>query len=64
MTVAEEWTARAEARTLLRQIERRFGSEARKAYQDRVANASLENLDLWLDCVVTADSVEEVFGDE
>ena len=75
MTVAEEWIERGkkegrqegrqegEIDTLLRQIERKFGSEAKKAYQDRVENASLGELDRWLDRFATAESVEEVFGE-
>jgi len=74
MTVAEEWIEQGkqegrqegrqegEVSTLLRQIERKFGLEARKAYQTRVENASLEELELWLDRFATADCVEEIFG--
>ena len=68
MTVAEEWIERgeknAEARTLLRQIERKFGTEAKDAYHQRVANASGEELELWLDRIVDAESVASLFSDE
>lgn len=72
MTVADEWVERGkkegrqegEINTLLRQIERKFGSEAKKAYQDRIEKASLGELDRWLDRFATADSVEQIFGDE
>lgn len=71
MTVAEEWIERGkkegrqegEINTLLPQIERKFGSDAKKAYQNRVERASLGELDRWLDRFATAESVEKVFGE-
>jgi len=52
---------KGEANTLVRLLERRFGAVP-DAVRERVATASLEQLDTWLDAVVDAESLDEVFG--
>ena len=51
-----------EARGLLRQLKLKFG-EPSLATQARVQGASLEMLDRWVDRVLTATTLEDVFGD-
>jgi len=64
-TIAEMWLQegmqKGEANTLARQLERRFGAVP-DAVRERVATASLEQLDTWLDAVIDAESLDEVFG--
>jgi len=52
---------KGEANTLVRLLERRFGAVP-DAVREDVATASLEQLDTWLDAVVDAESLDEVFG--
>ena len=56
--VADEKRA---ASTLLRQIELKYGSEAKEAYRERVEGASVEQLDEWLDRFAVADRVQDIF---
>lgn len=79
MTVAEQWIKQGEeigvkkgrqegrqegeAVTLLRLIERKFGTEAKEACQERVKKASLEKVEQWFDRAIEAERVEEVFAD-
>jgi len=72
-TIAEKWLQegrqegiqegmqKGEANTLARLLERRFGAVP-DAVRERVATASLEQLDTWLDTVIDAESLDEVFG--
>ncbi|WP_238639568.1 hypothetical protein [Halorhodospira halochloris] len=76
MTVAEEWIKRGEKRgqkrgshqtatkTLLRQIERKFGAEAKEASRARVERAALGELEMWLDRILDAERIEDVFADD
>ena len=50
-----------EAKTLLRQITRKFGPEAVQRHRERIERAELEQLDTWLDRVLTADTPETIF---
>lgn len=50
--------------TLLRQIELKYGSEAKEAYRERVEGASVEQLDEWLDRFAVADRVQDIFTDD
>jgi len=65
-TIAEKWLQegmqKGEANTLARLLERRFGAVP-DSVRERVATASLERLDTWLDAVIDAESLDEVFGD-
>ena len=50
-----------EARTLLRQIDRKFGSQAAQAHRERIETAELEQLETWLDRILTAETPETIF---
>lgn len=56
-----EGRAEAKAETLLRQLRRRFGPLP-EAARDRILAADLATLDLWLDRVLDAASLEEVLA--
>ena len=58
----EETTQEANAKTLLRQIERKFGSEAKEASRARVEGAEIGELEMWLDRILDAECVEDVFS--
>ena len=53
--------ARGKAAGLTRLLERRFGPLPRPV-RDRIAAASLKQLDTWLDAILDAPSLEAVFG--
>ena len=71
-TAAEEWKneglaeglmrgrAEGKAETLLRQLERRFGAVPEDA-RTRVLAAQVEDLDAWLDAILSASSLDDVF---
>ena len=75
MTVAEEWIERgkkegrqegrkeAEVAMLLRQIERKFGAQAKQVWRSRIEHATTGQLEMWLDRILDADRVEDVFAD-
>ena len=50
-----------EARTLLRQLTRKFGPEAAQRHRERIETAEVEQLDAWLDRILTADTPETIF---
>ncbi|MCG5536826.1 transposase, partial [Ectothiorhodospira mobilis] len=50
-----------EAQTLLRLLERKFGPEARARYQPRVEGAAPAELDQWIDRILSAERVEQIF---
>ena len=51
-----------QARALLRQLDRRFGPLS-DAIRDRVGNADLDTIDLWLDRVLDAHTIDAIFDD-
>jgi hypothetical protein len=55
---------RGERRALLRQLRHRFAPSLTPAVEDRVSRASEPELEVWLDRVLTATTLEEVFADE
>ncbi len=67
---AEQWKAegkaevKAEGRreTLLRLIDRRFGAASAEA-RSRVESADLATLDLWLDLILDAKTVDDIFAE-
>ncbi len=61
MTVADELRARGEARTLLRQPTYKFG-ELPGSITSTVRSASPDDVEQWSLQVLTADSLEEIFG--
>ncbi len=50
-----------EARTLLRQLTQKFGPEAAQAHRERIETAELEQLEAWLDRILTAETPETIF---
>jgi hypothetical protein len=50
-----------EARTLLRQLDQKFGPEVVQAHRERIETAELEQLDAWLDRILTAETPETIF---
>ena len=52
---------KGEARTLLRQLDQKFGPEVVQAHRERIETAELEQLDAWLDRVLTAETPETIF---
>ena len=55
--------AEGEAKSLIRLLERRFGTLT-QATRDRISGADLDHLDRWIDRVLDAHSLDAVFGDE
>jgi hypothetical protein len=55
---------RGERRALLRLLRQRFASSLSPTVEDRVLQASEAELEVWLDRVLTATTLEEVFGEE
>jgi hypothetical protein len=80
MSLAQEWMDRGEAKglqkgiqqgflkgeanTLLRLIERKFGAQAKAHHEKQVEQASETELEQWLDRILTAENVGQVFGDD
>ncbi|SEQ46637.1 hypothetical protein SAMN05421693_1347 [Ectothiorhodospira magna] len=80
MSLAQEWMDRGEAKglqkgiqqgiqqgeaqTLLRQIERKFGPQARMHCQQRVLQADEAQLLQWIDNILTAERLEDLFQDD
>lgn len=64
MTVVEEWKQEAKASDLLRLIELRFGTEAKKPYVERIEQASLDQIEQWFDRAANANRIEDVFVDD
>jgi hypothetical protein len=60
MTTADMLRAEGAARTLVRLLTRRFGAVP-DGVRDRIDTASLEQLDLWSDRVLDAETLDEVF---
>jgi len=58
----QEGRRQAAVQTLLRLIERKFGREAREASRARVEPATVGELEMWLDRILDAECVEDVFG--
>ena len=57
----EKGLQQGEARTLLRLLDRKFGPEAAQRHRERIETAELEQLDAWLDRILTADTPETIF---
>ncbi|ANB01173.1 hypothetical protein ECTOBSL9_0224 [Ectothiorhodospira sp. BSL-9] len=80
MSLAQEWMDRGEARgvqkgiqqgvqqgeaqTLLRLMERKFGPQARMHCQQRVQQADEAQLLQWIDNILTAERLEDVFQND
>ncbi len=57
----EQGVQQGEARTLLRQLTQKFGPEAAQAHRERIEAAELEQLEAWLDRILTAETPETIF---
>ena len=60
-TLHEEGRAEVKVEILLRQAKLKFGAIPR-SMATRLRKASNEDLDRWLDALITADNLEAVFG--
>lgn len=61
MNAIKEIELEAEAKTLLRQIEGKFGTDAKEAWRVHVEKADKTTLERWLDRILSADRVEDIF---
>ena len=52
---------KGEAAVLLRQMERKYGSDAAQAWRQKVAQADSESLLFWTDRILTAKTIDEIF---
>ncbi|WP_201066836.1 DUF4351 domain-containing protein, partial [Thiorhodovibrio winogradskyi] len=50
-----------EARTILRLLDQKFGPEAAQAHRALIETAELEQLETWLDRILTAETPETIF---
>ncbi|MCG5548394.1 hypothetical protein [Halorhodospira halochloris] len=50
--------------TLLRQIARKFGPEAKEASRARIERAGAGELEMWLDRILDAERLDDVFADD
>ena len=57
----EQGIEKGEAEVLLRQLERKFG-EVPPEYRQRIAEADSDQLLAWAERILTAESVDDVFG--
>ncbi|WPL15323.1 hypothetical protein Thiowin_00214 [Thiorhodovibrio winogradskyi] len=57
----EKGVQQGEARTLLRQLDQKFGPEAVQTHRERIEQAELEQLDTWLGRILSAESPETIF---
>ncbi|EIC22611.1 RpnC/YadD family protein [Thiorhodovibrio frisius] len=57
----DQGVQQGEARTLLRQLDQKFGPEVVQAHRERIETAELEQLDTWLGRVLTAETPETIF---
>ncbi|WPL15614.1 hypothetical protein Thiowin_00520 [Thiorhodovibrio winogradskyi] len=57
----DQGVQQGEARTLLRQLDQKFGPAAVQAHRERIEQAELEQLDTWLGRILSADSPETIF---
>jgi len=57
----EQGVQQGEARTLLRLLDQKFGPEAAQAHRERIEAAELEQLEAWLDRILTAETPETIF---
>lgn len=57
----EQGVQQGEARTILRLLDQKFGPEAAQAHRARIEAAELEQLETWLDRILTAETPETIF---
>jgi hypothetical protein len=60
-TVERAGIQKGEARTLLRLLDQKFGPEAAQAHRERIEAAELEQLEAWLDRILSAETPETIF---
>jgi predicted transposase/invertase (TIGR01784 family) len=59
----EQGFQQGERAVLLRQLRRRFGGEVDTPVEQRIATASIEQVELWVDRVLSAATLAEIFAD-
>ncbi|MEA3644076.1 MAG: hypothetical protein VBE63_29760 [Lamprobacter sp.] len=57
----EKGVQQGEARTLLRLLDQKFGPEAVQVHRERIEAAELEQLEAWLDRILSAETPETIF---
>ncbi|WP_328986623.1 hypothetical protein [Thiorhodovibrio winogradskyi] len=57
----EKGVLQGEARTLLRQLDQKFGLETVQTHRERIEQAELEQLDTWLGRILSAETPETIF---
>jgi len=57
----EKGVKQGEARTLLRLLERKFGPEAVQAHRERIEAAEIDQLEAWLERILSAETPETIF---
>ncbi|WPL18592.1 hypothetical protein Thiowin_03666 [Thiorhodovibrio winogradskyi] len=60
-TVERAGIQKGEVRTLLRQLDQKFGPEVVQTHRERIEQAELEQLDTWLGRILSAESPETIF---
>jgi hypothetical protein len=63
VTAGQKLIEQGERTVLLRQLRRRFGGEVDAPVEQRVATASIEQVELWADRVLSASTLAELFAD-
>ncbi|WPL23628.1 hypothetical protein Thiofri_03822 [Thiorhodovibrio frisius] len=57
----QQGVQQGEARTLLRQLDQKFGPEVVQTHRERIEQGELEQLDTWLGRILTAETPETIF---
>ena len=57
----QQGVQQGEARTLLRQLDQKFGPEVVQTHRERIEQAELEQLDTWLGRILNAETPETIF---
>jgi hypothetical protein len=60
-TVEQAGIQKGEARSLLRLLDQKFGPEAAQVHRERIEAAELEQLEAWLDRILSAETPETIF---
>ena len=58
----QQGVQQGEAGILLRQIRRKFGHQIAEQYQERIKQADPATLEHWADCILSAETANELFA--
>ena len=58
----QQGVQQGEVAVLLRQIKRKYGPTVAAAFQQRVEQADAETLLVWSERILTAESIDDIFG--